>query len=256
VEMTVLGCWAPYPRAGGACPGYLLRECGATILLEAGSGVLSRLAQVIDCWTLDAVVVTHFHHDHYLDLYPLRHAIEGARREGKRSGPLLLYAPAEPAEVFSQLAGYSKAFDIVPLESLPAEEIREGLSVRRVAIGGLLFHFAPALHPLPGYSVSVTGSGRLVYSGDTARTPVAAAFAAGAALFLCEASGLDRDADYLKGSHLTAREAGEIAREAGVRRLLITHFWPEYDPLDLRGLAEAGFGGAVTAAREGETYKV
>ncbi|MCL6639376.1 MAG: MBL fold metallo-hydrolase [Firmicutes bacterium] len=256
MELTVLGCWAPYPRAGGACSGYLIRDGGVNVLLEAGNGALSRMMEHIDFCALDAVVVTHFHPDHYLDLFPLRHALEGARREGKRADPLPLYAPAEPAEVFAKIAGYDRAFAAVPVESLPGERVKEGLTVRRAAIGGLGFQFAPARHPLPAYSVSVTGTGRLVYSGDTARTPALAAFAAGAGLFLCEASGMDGDAEYLADSHLTAREAGELAREAGVRRLIITHFWPGYDPLELSRLAAAGFGKDVEAAREGETYEL
>ena len=89
MELVVLGCWAPYPRAGGACSGYLIRAGGLNILLEAGNGSLSRLMTFIDFRYLDAVIVTHLHPDHYLDLFPLRHAVEGARRDGSRSVPLL-----------------------------------------------------------------------------------------------------------------------------------------------------------------------
>ncbi|MCL6634890.1 MAG: MBL fold metallo-hydrolase [Peptococcaceae bacterium] len=256
MELAVLGCWAPYPRAGGACSGYLLRAGGMNVLLEAGNGTLSRLMGFIDFRRLDAVVVSHLHHDHYLDLFPLRHAVEGARRDGSRSGPLKLFAPAGPPERFNLLAGYGKAFDAVPIESLPVEKMAGVLSARRLDLGCLSFHFVPARHSLPGYSVAVTGAGRLVFSGDTARTDELAALAEGADLFLCEASGLDSDACYLRDSHLTARQAGEVARAAGARRLLITHFWPEYEPAMLAALAEEGFGAPVTAAREGETYRV
>jgi ribonuclease BN (tRNA processing enzyme) len=54
----------------------------------------------MDFTQLDGVFITHLHHDHYLDLYPLRHALEGARREGKRSGPLKLFVPSFPEQVY------------------------------------------------------------------------------------------------------------------------------------------------------------
>jgi ribonuclease BN (tRNA processing enzyme) len=256
VKLTVLGCWAPYPKAGGACSGYLIREAGLNILLEAGNGTLSRLMGIIDFRLLDAVIVTHLHHDHYADLFVLRYAIEGAIRDGSRDGPLDLFVPGEPAEEYNRLAGFDKAFITVPIESLPREPLDKEYEVYRLNLGGLDFRFAPIKHPVPGYSVSIGGPGKLVFSSDTARTNIIAALARNAGLFLCEASGQDSDAGVMKEIHLTAGQAGELAREAGVKRLLLTHFWPEYNPAVLREQAEKAFKGPVELAREGETYLV
>jgi len=254
MRITVLGCWGPYPRAGGACSGYLVSDGGVNVMLEAGSGTLSRLMGHIDFRALDAVVVTHLHHDHYLDLFQLRHAVEGARRAGSRDKPLKLYIPSRPDGEFSLLNSYKEAFAVKAIESLAEEEITGGFAVRRLEIGGLAVRFMPARHLLPGYSVSFERSGKFVFSSDTARTGGLIALAAGADLFLCEASGLDSDAGHMEGAHLTARQAGEVGRAAGVKRLLLTHFWPEYDLAELSAQAAAGFGGPVTAVREDETY--
>lgn len=256
MDLTILGCWAPYPRAGGACSGYLIREGGVSILLEAGSGSLSKLMNHMDFRSLDAVIVTHLHHDHYLDLFLLRHAVEGARRDGSRDKPLELYIPSEPAEDFEVLAGYSKAFDVISIETLPWEKSQGIARAHGMVFGDLRFRFIPAPHSLPAYSVAIHGERKLVFSGDTAWNKELITLAAGADLLLCEASGLDRDADYLKESHLTARQAGELAREAGARKLMITHFWPEYEPMELAKLADEVFKGQVAIAREGETYKI
>ncbi len=226
------------------------------MLLEAGNGSLGKLMRFIDFRLLDAVVISHLHHDHYLDLFSLRYAIEGARRDGSRAASLRLFAPAEPAAEFKLLAGYSKAFTATPVESLPGERTSGGVSTRRLDLEGLTLRFAPALHPMPGFSISVEGKGKLVFSGDTARTEELAALAEGADLFLCEASGLDSDAEAMQGVHLTARQAGETACQAGVKRLLLTHFWPEYDLSLLARQAGEGFGGMVSLAREGKTYRV
>lgn len=254
MKLTVLGCWGPYPRAGGACSGYLIRDAGTSILLEAGSGSLSRLMNYIDFQLLDAVIVTHLHHDHYLDLFPLRHAVEGARRAGSRHAPLKLFIPSNPANEFSLLDSYKKAFQVIAIESLPVEIIKSGDTSRRMDIGGLPVSFVPTKHSLPGYSVSFGEKDRLVFSSDTARTDGLVALAGGASLFLCEASGMDRDVNYLKDIHLTARQAGEVAKAAGVKRLLITHFWPEYDPVELSSQATAGYGWQVISVQEGDTY--
>lgn len=255
MELTILGCWAPYPRPGGACSGYLIRAGGLAVMLEAGSGSLSNLLKFIDFRKLDAVVISHLHHDHFVDLFQLRHAFEGARRAGTMESPVKLFIPSEPADEYLKLAGYGKAFAAVPIESLGQERLEE-FDVRRLDLGRLVFRFAPARHSLPGYSISIEEKGRLVFSGDTALTGELLALARGADLFLCEASGTDGDADYLKDAHLTARQAGEAAREAGVGRLLVTHLWPEYDPAEICRQAAGAFGGKVSAAREGETHAV
>ncbi|MFX4262082.1 MBL fold metallo-hydrolase [Pelotomaculum propionicicum] len=256
MKLTVLGCWAPYPRAAGACSGYLLQDAGLNILLEAGNGSLSRLMNIIDFRSLDAVIVTHLHHDHYSDLFVLRYAIEGARRDGSRGEPLKLFLPGEPAVDYNLLAGYNKAFITKPIESLPREPHDEGFEVYSLTIGGLSFRFAPIKHPLPGYSVAAGEPGGLVFSSDTTRTRAIEYLAQNAGLFLCEASGLDSDAEAMRDIHLTAGQAGELARDAGVKRLLLTHFWPEYDPALLGRQAEQAFKKTVELAREGETYLV
>lgn len=256
MKLTVLGCWAPYPRAGGACSGYLIQDAGLNILLEAGNGSLSRLMNIIDFRSLDAVIVTHLHHDHYSDLFVLRYAVEGARRDGSRGGPLKLFIPGEPAGEYNLLAGYNKAFITTPIESLARESADHDFEVYSLSIEGLKFRFAPIKHPLPGYSVSIGGPGGLVFSSDTARTKAIEYLAQNAGLFLCEASGRDSDAEAMKDIHLTAAQAGELARVAGVKRLLLTHFWPEYDPVELGKQAEKTFKNTVELAREGGTYLV
>ena len=250
MQLTVLGCWAPYPRAGGACSGYLLQDGDINIMLDIGHGSLSRLMQVLDFRDLTALVITHFHPDHYCDVYALRHAIAGAIRYKTRQSPLTLFMPSEPAENFTKLSGYGDAFEIKSIDSLPLEG-----GIRVTQLDGLKLRFLSTMHKLQGYSVKVESSVGFVYTSDTAYTQELVGFAKGVDLLLSEASGFESDTA-LAGSHMTAKQAGELGQRAGVKKLMITHFWPEYDQADLLAQAEDGFGGQVELAREGRTYKI
>lgn len=257
MQLTVLGCWAPYPAAGGACSGYLVQHGETSIMLEAGNGSFSKLCKHMDFRHLAAVVVTHLHPDHYMDLFCLRHAIAGAIRAGKRTGRLALFLPNRPEKEFNRLSELTDAFLVNAIEDLPQVHTSSGFQVRQSRVGMMQLEFVENHHPLPAYALGIdNGQGRMVFSGDTARTAALEALAKGADLFLCEASGLDTDVEFVKSGHLTARQAGELAKEAGVRKLVITHFYPEYDLNKLGCQASAGFGAMVTLAKEDAKYLI
>lgn len=256
MKLTVLGCWAPYPRAGGACSGYLLQSGGCNMLIECGNGVLSNLQKHIDFRHLDAVIISHLHPDHYLDLYCLRHAVAGARRTDPPLKPLQLYMPSAPQEPFTILSRYTEAFDIVSIESLNRSQkndrwVHEAVLNGNKAGPPVKAFFVKTDHPLPAYAVLIEGPKKFFYSADTKWCDYLPEFAAGADVALCEASVIEEDRKYTSVGHLTARQAGELAKQAGAGRLVITHFWPEYNLEILESEAGTGFGGPVTVAREG-----
>lgn len=256
MRLTILGCWAPYPRAGGACSGYLVQTQGANIMLEAGNGSFSNLCRHIDFRNLDALALSHLHPDHYSDLQCIRHAIAGAIRVNSRKEPLRVYMPAEPAGVYNIYKEYTGVLDVVKYEELPRQNV-DGLELFQAEVKGIKLQFLPVPHGLPSYAVSIQGQkGRLVFSGDSAPDEALVKLAAGAELFLCEGSGLDADAGYLFGSHHTARQAGEAARQAEAKKLLLTHFWPEYPVQELVRLAAEAFGGFVEPAEENKVYDI
>lgn len=254
MRLTVLGCWAPFTPAGGACSGYLLQDGGANILLDAGHGTFSRLREFVNYADVRAAIISHLHPDHYVDLHCLRHATRSALRDGLRSKVVKLFLPAEPSNIFEELSACRDAFEIIPIESLPEEKLPSGISVRSGQIGRMNVFFLPVRHAVKAYAIAIEGSGYMVYSGDTAPDEDIKVFAEKAGIFLCEASGLDKDAQTFKDMHLTARQAGETAALAGVKELILTHFYPEYDLDQLRAQAEEGYGRHVEMAAEGNTY--
>lgn len=252
MKITVLGYWAPYPKGGGACSGYLVESRKTRILVDAGHGTFGRLSAVMNFRKLSAVVISHFHPDHCADLPCIRHAIGGAIRDGSRAEPLPVCVPGEPEEDFSRVSAHREILAVRSVDELSFNE----RGCRSVQIDGCEVCFFPVRHNLPCYAVGLrAGKKRIVYTADTSYFPELAEFARDADLLVAEASGYESDHEYLYRNHLTARLAGELGREAGAKRLMITHFWPEYDVQRLRVEAAAAYGGEVETARA-RTYYV
>lgn len=222
MKLTVLGKYGPFPAAGGACSGYLIRDGDAKVLLDCGNGVLSRLQQVCALTDLDAVVISHLHSDHFCDLLVFKYALDIlAARFLRQDIPLPIYLPSAPFEDFSRIA-YKNAFDLRPIDMQSDVRIKT-----------LDFRFAEMTHPVLSYAISVSnGRKRLVYSGDTSCNDTLIDFAKRSDLLLADAGLLERDR---KGAvnHMTAAEVGKVASDACVSKLLLSHIWPLYDEKDL-----------------------
>jgi len=249
VKVTVLGRYSPYPPRGGACPGYWVEaeEGGSAsgILLDCGPGSLRRFQEHVGPLSkIHTVILSHLHFDHISDVMALRYAAGSDRRHDELPDAVRIYAPPEPEKEFSLLP-YKKA--------VTAHAVSEGMALKA---GPFNVTFYPTAHPILSFAVRVEGPGGvLVYSGDTRPCDGIIQAAKGADLFLCEASGVEADADYIAPGHLTARQAGEVAAEAGVKRLLLTHIWPLCDEEQLLMECRKPFPGAEVA-QEGRTYTV
>ncbi len=219
MELIIIGCWAPYPPAGQACSGYLLKDEHTHILLDCGHGVVSQLGNYMDLGDIDTVIISHFHPDHYVDLYALRHYIRGAIYQGRRTKPLEVWLPGKPGEKFDYFA------------SLPELEVRELKPGVCHSIGSLQIGFHKMLHTVTSFGIEINnGSSRIFYSGDTAFSEEVQRAAQNADILLLETSMMSKDSAYARQSlHLTTSEAAEIAQKSRAELLIATHFWPGYD---------------------------
>ncbi|MCR4419236.1 MAG: MBL fold metallo-hydrolase [Clostridia bacterium] len=262
MELRVLGRWAPFAPPGGACPGYLIGDGSEFVLVDCGHGVISRLLGSVGLDRLRAVLLSHLHPDHWFDLPALRHALRA--RAGRGHGqalpapPLPLYAPAQPADFFALIASYREAFiaRAVPELAPPGgPEPGPPAPLVEVEVGPVRARFFAARHAVPACCLDLVCAGRrLFYTGDTAWWEGLAEMARGADVVLAEASLLTADRPLLPDDHLTAAQAAELAGRAGARTLILTHFWPDYDPESLRAEAECRFSGQVLLAEEGRVY--
>jgi ribonuclease BN (tRNA processing enzyme) len=264
VRITVLGKSPSWQDADGACSGYLVEEEGLALLLDCGNGVFSKLRRFRDYTTVDAVVISHMHADHFLDLIPFAYALTYAPRQ--QPVPVDRWpgtdSPARPAlhvpvggrETLRRVVGAWGNEDLVE----KAFDLREYDSSRTLDLGPLRARFHVVPHYLTTHAVelaSANGGGRFTFGADCRPCDQLPQFAQGTDLFMVEAT-LPRPEREGPRGHLTPAEAGEHGRKAQARRLVITHISDELDALWARREAERTFGGPVEVAREGAVYVV
>ena len=246
MRLTVLGCAGSFPGPESACSAYLVEAEGFRLLIDFGSGSLSALQRYSDMNSVDAIMLTHLHCDHMLDActYVVVRRYDPA---GPRP-PVPVYAPLGAAERIS--AAYSSDNEI-----LDDVYTFYGLQPGTFPIGPFTITVDRVNHPIETYGVRVEHNGRvLAYSSDTAPCEPLVRLAAGADLFLCEASYVD-GANNPPGLHLTGGEAGEAATKADVGRLLLTHLVPAWaSEASIVDAAVAAYAGPVEVVRPGARY--
>jgi ribonuclease BN (tRNA processing enzyme) len=254
VRITVLGKSPAWQDAGGACSGYLVESGETSLLLDCGPGVLAKLRRVRDYADVDAVVLSHLHADHILDLVPYASALTFSPRGAAGELPRpALHVPPGGAE---QLRALAAAAGMQPDHVDSAFALTEYDPDGTVAVGPLRLRFQFVPHYIASYAIEVDdGAARLTFGADCGPNDALPAFAAGTDLLLIEATITQPDTGDPRG-HLTAREAGEHGRRAGARRLVITHVSDELDGAHARAEAAAGFGADVELATEGAVYTV
>ena len=197
MRLTVLGKSPSWQDADGACSGYLIEEDGTTILLDCGNGVFSKLRRYCDYINVDAVLISHLHADHFLDLVPFSYALTYAPRQ--QSVPVdrwpgtdnparpKLYAPRGAKEMFRRVVGawgnddlIENAFDLIEFD--PAEQLE---------IGTMRIKFATVPHFTETFAIdfaSTNGGGRITYGADCSPNEQLVEFARGTDLLMIEAT--------------------------------------------------------------------
>jgi ribonuclease BN (tRNA processing enzyme) len=236
LTVTVLGCAGSYPGPGGACSSYLVRSSSTTIWLDAGSGSLANLQRHVDILDVDAVVLSHEHPDHTGDLAGFYVACKYYLHRDR----VPVYAPAGVAETVY----YSG-------DPIAWHDVTDG---DQVEIGGLQVSFSRTDHPPETLAVRVDGDGRSVgYSADSGPRWSLGELGPGLDLALCEATYLSDSEG--RAQHMSARQAGQSARDAGVGRLVLTHQQPGVAAEAARAEGAAAFGRDVDVAVIGAEYE-
>jgi len=265
VRITVLGKSPSWQDADGACSGYLIEHQDTCVLLDCGNGVFSKLRRFRDYLAVDAVVISHLHADHFLDLVPYSYALTYAPRQqpvavDRWPGTDLparpsLHVPAGATETFRRVVGAWGNEDLIENAFALSEYAEDDC----LDIGPLRVRFHAVPHYLPTFAIDVCCAdgqgGRFTYGADCRPTEELVKFADGTDLLMIEATLPRPERGGVRG-HLTPGEAGEHGMRAKVGRLVITHISDELDALWARSEAQRAFGGPVAVAEEGAVYTV
>lgn len=243
LNLKVLGYWGAYPESNSATSCYVVSEGSSKIILDLGSGALSKLMKYEDINKINDVIITHFHYDHFVDVYPLQFNAMIQTNIKNRKEPVNIYTPYDP--VYSDTMDYKTFTKNVMYNEGPIFDIN-----------GFITTFLKTNHVIDSYAVKLKKNGKtLVYTGDTAWTDKLIDFAKNADLLICETSLFNGMKGKVEG-HLTAGEAGKLAKIANVKKLLLTHF-PHFGIYELlKKQASQHFQGEIILAEENLNIKL
>lgn len=253
MKLVTLGGSAAGPNPGQGCSGYLISSSQTTIVCDLGPGTLPELRRHTNFRELDAVVISHLHLDHILDVLALRFAL--AYNPIAPSRPLPLWLPPGGNAFFQQLAtviaeagsagSYFSVF-----------QVHEYDPTALLTVGSLRIRFHRTAHFVPCWAMRISNGvdGDLFYSADTGPTAPLTSFAEGSFVVLAE--GTEREPvsqPLVQRGHLSPSEAANLAENARAQILVLTHLWAESDPFAALRAAEAVFSGEVMLATPGLT---
>lgn len=233
MKLTIIGFWGGYPAPGGATSSYLLEKDDFTLLIDAGSGSLSKLQNKKHVMDLDAVILSHYHNDHVADIGVLQYAwlVQSYIREGKEILPI--YGHQEDQHGFKSLT----------------HKNTEGIAYDPAAtleIGPFSITFLKTVHPVPCYGMRITDEdSTIVYTADTAFKEEWYDFAKDADLLITDCNFYE-DQDGTGAGHMTSKEGAMIAEKANAKELILSHL-PQYgDNQDLVKEADRYFSAAFS----------
>ncbi|MEN2466668.1 MBL fold metallo-hydrolase [Ornithinibacillus sp. JPR2-1] len=238
MKLTVIGYWGGFPAPGSATSSYLLEKDGFSLLIDVGSGALSRLQQFKHVLDIDAVILSHYHHDHVADIGVLQYAWLVQSYVVGNKDILPIYAHIEDKEGFEKLT----------------HEFTEGIAynpTETLTVGPFQIDFLKTKHPVPCYGMRITdGEKVLVYTADTSFQEKWISFSRDADVLITDCNFYE-DQDGSQAGHMTSKEGATIAREANVKELILSHL-PQYgNRQELVEQASKVFAGSIHLAEEG-----
>jgi ribonuclease BN (tRNA processing enzyme) len=251
VKLTILGASAAYQGLDNPCSGYLLQDGDKNILIDCGSGVLGNLQSHIDLRSVSDIIITHMHPDHFFDLIPYRYAL----RYGLNTPDNLprVHLPPGGVETLNNVVAPFAESETFFSDVFQISEFNTG---KPLQIGHFTVEFTAVWHYIPAYALSITALSKLAYSSDSGLCPELTQAAKGADLFLCTVGRcLGEEIASLWG-HLSPEEAGSIAKDAGAKRLILTHLWPACDKASCLEKASNAFGAQAEMALVNHTYTI
>lgn len=233
MDVTVLGYWGGFPFKGEGTTSYLVQSAGYSLLLDVGSSTLIQLETYLDPLLLDAVILTHYHHDHIADLGVLQYLRQLKHRDHVVN-PLPIYGHTEDDWHFNALTmpgiSVGKAYD-------PNELLR---------VGPFDITFMKTVHPVPCYAMRILErhTGKVfVFTADTGYFEALSDFCQQADLLITDTYFLEGHEQHK--AHLTSKETGRLATKANVKHVVLSHLNQHVDLVELKKQTESFLNGKI-----------
>jgi ribonuclease BN (tRNA processing enzyme) len=235
-SLTVLGSCGAWPEPGRACAGFLLEYDGYKVVLDLGYAALPQLLKHCPDGAVDALIVTHQHPDHCVDVSALARV---RYYQAPDASPIPLYCPPGVVDVLRALEPRPDPATVFDVRDLaPAQ------------VGPFELDTVLLPHYVTNLGIKLTAAGlSMAYTGDSGPSPLLPTLAEGTDLFISDATLQEPSPTTTPRYVMTATEAATGA--AGAQRLLLTHFWPGSDRSVSVTEAQKVFAGEVIAAEEG-----
>jgi len=250
LRLTVLGGAAAWPNPDQGCSSYLVESAATSLLLDCGPNTIMALRERIDYHDLDAVVISHWHSDHILDLIPYRYGLTYG--PGDVPAPIPLWLPTGGPERLAGIAAAISGSDEDPSVFWNRVfDLREYEPDDVLEIGDLRVSFAVTQHPLPCRAIRVDhrSGASIAYSADTGAIEPLVELFRGVDVALVEAT-LDEYGPK-PPTHLTPEDAGRLAEVANAGRLILTHLWSERPANRVIARARTAYAGPTQVATRG-----
>lgn len=254
-QLTILGGSSAGVGTGQGCSSYLVSIDDTNIVLDMGPDTLLELRKHVDYRTLDAIVISHLHLDHILDLFALRFMLAYNPVKAEKKIPVLL--PPNGLAFMTQAAElFATDSDDVAEYFSAVFEMSEYDPSAETNINGITLTFAPTVHIIPCWAIRVepADGAALLYTADAGTDSDIEAIAKDAAVIVADsASGPDFPEHVKRTIHFDAAAAAGIADRAGCQHLVLSHQWEETDPLLNAAIAREHFQGRISIASPGLT---
>jgi len=246
MRLTTIGTGAAAPDARRVNAGHLVEAGGTKLLLDCGSGVVHRMAGVGADWSgITHLALTHFDADHVSDVATLFVAWRWGQLP-PRSAPITVIGPPGTRALLERIAAALWDKLLAPGYPVLVEELAAGGTI---ALGDVTLRSQKVPHTDESVAYSVEHEGRrLVYTGDTSADDALGAWSHGCDLLLAECSLPEEMA---VPAHLTPERVARLAATAQPRRLVLTHFYPPVERVDIRSLVARQWNGSVELAHDG-----
>lgn len=229
MELTVLGKYGPYGKAGNGCSsGYLVKNGDDFIVLDMGCGTLSRLMAEVDITRIKNIFISHLHYDHTSDLLVFRYLLE------ELSQTVNIYTHREDSQWYNILFNHPN-FNVIDIDESTV-----------INVGSMELSFLPMKHTVTDYAIIIRGDKALCYTGDTLFNDNVLKCFEASDLVLADCS----KPKGFNGPHMTVENAIRLSKQYPETKIIATHQSADYNPkVDLE---ETG----IISAEEGTTYTV